>query len=160
MSLYASKKAIEITIKLFTELHECESCGKFFTELENVGCWDCKYHPGEYDNVRDCYTCCGETRTRPAFHHVQYGHLMTWPTRDRWNHIQELSDGCCRKDCMPKRDTPIPKDVLTVEDIATLIPYMERPIEKRAGLKKGPLRLLRSENRPYDLWTKVPLNIM
>ncbi len=61
MSLYASKKAIEITIRLFTELHECKNCHKFFTEMENVGCWDCRYHPGKFDYNTGKYTCCGES---------------------------------------------------------------------------------------------------
>jgi hypothetical protein len=156
MSLYASKKAIEITIKLFTDLHECSKCGNFFTEIENVGCWDCKYHPGKYDHKLDCWTCCGQGMRRPAFHHRGYGHLMTWSGKDKWNHGQEMPDGCCRRDCQSKKNTPIPNDVLPVEDIATLIPYMEKQLDSRPGLKRGPLRLERQEKRPYILWKKPP----
>jgi len=159
MSLYASKKAIEITIKLFTDLHECTECGKYFTELENVGCWDCKYHPGVYDYDLECYTCCGERYKRPFFHHASYGHIMAWNTKDRWNHMRPLNNGCCRRDCVSKEKTPIPKKVLPVEDIATLIPYMERNIEDRPGLKRGPLRFERQETRPYALWKIPPSNI-
>lgn len=157
MSLYASKKAIEITIRLFTELHECSSCGKFFTEMENVGCWDCWYHPGEYDHYNDKWTCCGDTYNRPMFHHRGYGHLMTWTKKDQYNHVPALSRGCCRRDCQSKKKTAIPKDVLPVNDIATLIPYMQRPIDTRPGLKKAPLRLERKETRPYSLWDEPPL---
>jgi hypothetical protein len=159
MSLYASKKAIEITIKLFTDLHECSNCGSFFTELENVGCWECKYHPGVYDNKLDCYTCCGQKMRRPAFNHRGYGHFMTWGSKDKWNRALEMPEGCCRRDCQSKKETPIPDDVLPVDDIATLIPYMVKKVDTRPGLKRGPLRLERQEKRPYAIWKKVPSNI-
>ena len=156
MSLYASKKAVEMTINLFTQLHECSVCGNFFTELENIGCWDCKYHPGEFDYAMGCYTCCGEKPKEPNFHFRSFGHLMTWKTKDRWNHMKLLSDGCCRCDCTPKVDNSVPREVMMVDDIATLIPYMKRDIKYRPGLKKGPLRIERKEDRPYALWEKPP----
>ena len=156
MSLYASKKAVEITIRLFTELHECAECGRFFTELENVGCWECKYHPGKYDVLTDSYTCCGNKYMRPAFNYRGYGHLMTFGVMDRWNHMAPLNNGCCKRDCKSKKKTPIPDDVLPVEDIASLLPYMEMPLDKRPGLKKAPLRLERVQTRPYALWSKPP----
>ena len=158
MSLYASRKAVESTISLFTDLQECIVCGKYFTELENVGCWDCLYHPGKYDPHLECYTCCGESHKRPAFHYRQYGHIMTWGKKDKWNHIKSISDGCCRCDCRAKKKSPIPKDTVPLEDIATLLPFMNRKIEDRPGLKKGPLRLERKESRPYVLWKKPPSN--
>jgi hypothetical protein len=157
MSLYASKKAIEITIRLFTELHECQSCGKFFTEMENVGCWDCWYHPGEYDYDTDKWTCCGNKYSRPMFHHRGYGHMMTWTAKDKYNHVPPLTKGCCRRDCQSIKKTAIPTDVLPVNDIATLIPYMQRKVDKRPGLKKAPLRLERKEERPPGLWDVEPI---
>ena len=156
MSLYASKKAIEITIRLFTELHECKNCQKFFTEMENVGCWDCRYHPGKFDYNTGKYTCCGEPYRRPMFHHRSYGHLMTWGKKDQYNVTPALSSGCCRRDCVSMKETAIPKDVLPVADIATLIPYMNRKIEDRPGLRKNPLRLERMEKRPPCLWDVDP----
>lgn len=158
MSLYASKKAVEITIRLFTDVHECKNCGRFFTELENIGCWECKYHPGKFDHKTETWTCCGEKYRRAAFHHRSYNHLMVWKTKDRWDSIQPYSAGCTRKDCETKVETPIPKNVINVEDIATLIPYMQRPVNERPGLKKGPLRFVRKEKRPPAVWHKPPLN--
>ena len=159
MSLYASKKAVELTIRLFTDVHECQHCGRFFTEMENIGCWECKYHPGKYDHVLEKWTCCGETYRRPSFNYRSYGHLMVWNTKDKWNHIKPYSDGCTRRDCQSKRKTPIPSGTLPLDDIATLIPYMERPVNERPGLKRGPLRFVRSETRPYHIWKKAPLDV-
>lgn len=158
MSLYASRKAVESTISLFTQLQECTQCGNFFTELENVGCWDCMYHPGKYDYQLECYTCCGKGYMRPLFHHGAYGHLMTWGRKDQWNHMKNISEGCCRCDCVAKTKSPIPQDVVPLDDIATLLPFMKRKIEERPGLKKGPLRFERREERPYVLWKKPPSN--
>ena len=158
MSLYASKKAVELTIRLFTDVHECNYCNRFFTEMENIGCWQCKYHPGKFDHKTETWTCCGEKYNRPAFNYRSYNHLMVWNTKDRWNYLPPFSEGCTRRDCEPKLKTPIPKDIISLEDIATLIPYMERPVNERPGLKKGPLRFVRKEKRPYDLWVKPPLN--
>tara|TARA_B100000405_G_C16519885_1_gene350689 strand:- start:259 stop:507 length:249 start_codon:yes stop_codon:yes gene_type:complete len=81
---------------------------------------------------------------------------MTWGGKDRWNHGLEMPEGCCQRDCISNKETPIPKDVLPVDDIATLIPYMEKQLDQRPGLKKGPLRLERRETRPYALWKKPP----
>ena len=156
MSLYASRKSIEITIALFTELRECADCGRFFTEIENVGCWSCKYHPGKFDYVTGKYTCCGEQYNRPLFHHRGYGHLMTWGKMDKYNHIPALTPGCCRRDCRSKVKTVIPEDIVQVADIATLIPYMQHKIDKRDGLKQNPLRLERMECRPPFLWDVSP----
>tara|TARA_Y100000389_G_scaffold110532_1_gene107627 strand:+ start:19585 stop:20061 length:477 start_codon:yes stop_codon:yes gene_type:complete len=155
MSLYASKQAVEITMQLFTTVHQCKYCSKWFTELENVGCWDCIYHPGKFDHVTERYECCGAKRRRPLFNY-SYGHMMTWKSKDRWNHMTQISEGCTRRDCMSKEDTPIPKHCVKVDDIATLIPYMKRPLKDRPGLKKGPLRLDRGEKRPYACWTQPP----
>ena len=121
MSLYASKQAVEITMQLFTTVHQCKYCSKWFTELENVGCWDCMYHPGKFDHVTERYECCGAKRRRPLFNY-SYGHMMTWKSKDRWNHMTQISEGCTRRDCMSKEDTPIPKHCVKVDDIATLIP--------------------------------------
>lgn len=156
MSLYASKKAVEMTINVFTQLHECSACGRYFTELENIGCWDCKYHPGEFDYTMGCYTCCGDSPKEPSFHYRSFNHLMTWKGKDKWNRLKLLSDGCCRCDCKPKVDNAVPTDVMMVDDIATLIPFMKRDIKLRPGLKKGPLRIERKEDRPYALWEKPP----
>jgi len=84
---------------------------------------------------------------------------MVWNTKDKWNHIKPYSDGCTRRDCQSKRKTPIPSGTLPLDDIATLIPYMERPVNERPGLKRGPLRFVRSETRPYHIWTKAPLDV-
>ncbi len=77
---------------------------------------------------------------------------MTWTKKDLYNIAPALSQGCCRRDCESKTETAIPKDVLPVADIATLIPYMNRKVEDRPGLRKNPLRLERMEKRPNCLW--------
>ena len=155
MSLYASKRAIEVTIELFTTVHQCKHCNKWFTELENVGCWDCLYHPGKFNHASGQYDCCGAKPLRPAYNY-SYGHLMTWAPKDRWNHMTPISEGCTRRDCISKIDTPIPTNFLKVDDIATLIPRMKRPLKDRRGLKKGPLRLVRAEVREPGIWEKKP----
>ena len=90
MSLYDNKEKVEQIIIDFTELHECSICGDYFTEIENLGCWKCKYHPGEYDPYTESFTCCGEKYRRPAFNYKCYGHVMTWGVKDRWDHIKPL----------------------------------------------------------------------
>ena len=56
MSLYASKKASRTyNPAVFTDVARVSArVVDSFTEIENVGCWDCKYHPGKYDHVLDC----------------------------------------------------------------------------------------------------------
>jgi hypothetical protein len=158
MSLYASRSAIEKTIQLFTEMHQCATCGKWFTEMENFGSWTCLYHPGKYDHNEDKYTCCGESHNRTDnFHHRAYGHLMTFTSKDRFNHAPSVSPGCTRCDCQSRKKTLISDEKsIKVEDVASLIPYMENPINKRAGLKKNPLRLFRKEKRAYGIWEIPP----
>ena len=156
MSLYASKKVIESTINLFTELHECSNCSRYFTHMESVGCWDCRYHPGEFDYTTMQYTCCGEKMRDVPYQHSTYSHLMTWKGKDRYDYIPALSAGCCRRDCLPKEKSLIPNEDISVDDIATLIPYMERNLQERPGLKKNPLRLVRNEERPLALWAQPP----
>ena len=48
MSLYANQALVKKTIELFCEVRQCVHCNRYFCELENVGMWQCKYHPGEY----------------------------------------------------------------------------------------------------------------
>lgn len=155
MSLYASKKVIESTINLFTELHECRFCSRYYTHMESVGCWDCRYHPGEFDYDTLSYTCCEEKMRETKFNMRGYNSFLTWKGKDRFDVVPPLSQGCMRCDCLPKDKTLIPDDDIAVDDIATLIPYMERPLDKRPGLRKNPLRLIRKEVRPNALW-KVP----
>ena len=124
--------------------------------MESVGCWDCKYHPGKFNYLDLTYDCCGETFKEPAFHYGAFGHYTTWKPKDQWNHIPALSEGCCRRDCIPKAKCLIPEEDIPVEDIATLVPFMERKVHYRLGLKKNPLRLVRQEERPYCLWKKAP----
>lgn len=156
MSLYASKKVIESTINLFTELHECRFCQRYFTHMESVGCWDCKYHPGKFNYDTLTYSCCGEKMREARFQHMTYNRYLTWKGKDRFDYIPNLSQGCCRRDCLPKDKTLIPDETIAVDDIATLIPYMERPLDKRPGLNKNPLRLERVEKRPKALWHDPP----
>ena len=151
MSLYADKEEVKKTILRYTQLHECSQCGKYFTEMENIGCWKCKYHPGEYDHDLERYTCCGETYKRPKFHYKGYGHLMTWGVKDRWNHMKPVSDGCTRCDCKTNEPNEVEYKDVQLNDIAQLIPYMEINIRDRPGLRIDPLRLERVEVIPDSL---------
>ena len=158
MSLYASRGAIEKTIQIFTEMHQCKYCNNWFTEMENFGSWKCTYHPGVYDYDRDMYTCCGESHTRHAnFAHRSYGHLMTFHPSQRYDMAPSVSQGCTKCDCVSKKETMISGEkFIKVEDVASLIPYMENPLTERPGLKKGPLRLFRKQERDFALWKVEP----
>ena len=48
------------------------------------------------------------------------------------------------------------KEVIDVESIACLVPYMDPPLKNRPGFKKAPLRLLRQEPFPKNVWFKPP----
>ena len=152
MSLYDNKERVEQIITDFTELHECSTCGNYFTEIENIGCWNCKYHPGEYDPDTETYSCCGEKYRRPAFGYKGYGHIMTWGVKDRWDHIKPLSSGCTACDCRSKDKNSVPYKDIDVSSIAQLIPYMTQDIRDRPGLDTETMKLVRKCERPK--WAK------
>lgn len=158
MSLYASRSAIEKTIEIFTEMHQCSRCGGWFTEMENFGSWNCWYHPGEYDHRLDKYTCCGESHRRvDNFNYRSFGHLMTFSPSQRYDPAPSISQGCTRCDCKSKKKTLVSDETcIKVDDVASLIPYMENPLTSRPGLKKNPLRLFRKEERDYAIWAVEP----
>lgn len=160
MSLYASKAVVKKTIELFCELHECKHCGGYFNELNNAGCWRCWYHPGEYDTVKGCMSCCGEKIRRPNLHN-QYSHIspmMSWGPKNSYDLLEPFSKGCKRRDCISKKETAFPKNTVNIEEIASLVPYMDPPLKKRPGFKKTPLSLLKQEPFPYATWAIPPLD--
>ena len=49
----------------FVEVRQCKYCKTYFRELDNLGTWECRYHPGSinYDSDIPFYTCCGQKIT-------------------------------------------------------------------------------------------------
>lgn len=156
--LYSSNEQVKRMIKLFLQVHECKHCGRFFTEMENLGAWKCKYHPGEYDYYTSDYTCCGERSRRNYGEYARFSSVMTWSDKERNNYPDLHSQGCRKCDCVSKYDNPVPSKVVAVNDIASVIPSFKAyglPIEKRPGLVKGKnLRIERFEKLPQIFWHK------
>ena len=159
MSLYSNSAVVKKTIELFCKLDQCKHCDRYFCELNNVGMHQCKYHPGEYDTHIHAWTCCGEKRARPHLNnpHSSYSHIMTWGPMNRMQAHPAFSDGCQRRDCCPKNDNGLAKDVIEIDGIACLVPYMDPPLKNRPGFKKSPsLHLRRQSDFPYNVWFKPP----
>lgn len=158
MSLYANQALVKKTIELFCEVRQCVHCDRYFCELENVGMWQCKYHPGEFNADTGRWSCCGEKRRRPHFtsEYMGISPYLTWSGKNRWQQLKPYSDGCKRRDCIPSRSSGLHEKEITLDGIASLVPYMKPPIKDRPGLKKTPLRLLRQEPFPHNVWYDPP----
>lgn len=158
MSLYANTAVVKRTIETYCEVRQCKHCKRFFNELENVGMHRCKYHPGEYDRYLECYTCCGEKRSMPSMNnqYSSFSHVMTWGSGMKYDHGTGFSDGCKRRDCESTKKTGIDRERILVEEIASLVPYMDPPLKKRPGFRKAPLRIVRQEEFPYNVWAHPP----
>ncbi len=160
MSLYANQTTVKKTIQLFCECHQCVHCNRFFCELENVGMWKCKYHPGEFCADTGVWSCCGEKKRYPNLNSPYYGmsHLVTWGPQNKWDMLKPYSTGCKSRDCIPRKDNGLHPTQIHIDGIASLIPYMKPAIKDRPGLKTNPLRLIRQEPFPYNVWFKPPLH--
>lgn len=160
MSLYANSSVVKKTITAFCELKQCQNCQGYFCELTNVGMWKCQYHPGEYDTTIHAWTCCGEKRSTPHMHnpYISFDQTMTWGPKNRHQIHPYSSKGCKSRDCVPKVGDDLNREVIDVEGIACLVPYMDPPLKNRPGFKKAPLRLLRQEPFPKNVWFKPPID--
>jgi hypothetical protein len=158
MSLYANQALVKKTIELFCEVRQCVNCNRYFCELENVGMWQCKYHPGDFNADTGRWSCCGEKRRRPHFtsEYMGISPYLTWSGKNKWQQLKPYSDGCKRRDCVPSRSSGLHDKEITLDGIASLVPYMKPPIKDRPGLKKTPLRLLRQEPFPRNVWYDPP----
>lgn len=155
--LYSSKSAQQKLIKVFMQLHQCVNCREYFTELKNIGGWECKskYHPGKWDYNRMAYTCCGEKATRNYGDHSALDHYMHWNRRERLLIPPILSSGCTRCDCVSTGKNPIPQGEILVHNIASMIPAMEkygRKLKERPGFLRSSdvkkMKLVRKERLP------------
>lgn len=120
MSLYDSDEKVKKVIKDFTDVHQCERCKKVFTEIANVGVWDCKYHPGKFNYDTLSYECCGEKATNFS----NYDNFAAYAT---WKHKFNptiFSLGCKRCDHTSSK-SKVPYEDVKYDDIAQLIPYMK-----------------------------------
>lgn len=139
MSLYDSDEKVNQVIKAYTELHQCDHCKAYFTELANVGTWGCKYHPGKYNYEKDEYECCGEKPMNIS----NYDNFAAYTT---WKHKYTprlFSLGCKRCDHRSSTSKVLYADV-KYENIAQLCPYMKPPLDKR-NISKSTQSLVRKE---------------
>lgn len=154
MSLQSSTAVVNDTIAKYTTLQRCRHCKRYFTELSNVGMHYCRYHPGKYDTETERWTCCGEKRPVLHFHgahagissvmaHGRMGGRPLLPPRDK---------GCQRRDCCPEETSDLPSDAIDLNDIASLIPYMEPKFQDRPGFDSDSLCLFRQSYFPKNLW--------
>lgn len=158
MSLYANQTLVKKTIELFCEVRQCANCNRHFCELESVGMWKCPYHPGEFDADTGRWTCCGEKRRRPHMNspYRDISPYMQWGKQNRWQMLKPYSDGCKRRDCVPTKNSNLHLKEINLDGIASLLPYMKPPVTERPGLRKSPLRLIRQEPFPYNVWYCPP----
>jgi len=158
MSLYANTAVVKRTIEQYCAVRQCKYCDRYFCELESIGMHKCLYHPGKYDKYLGRYTCCGEERRRPNLNnpHASYAHVMTWGPQNRSDPGDGFSKGCKRRDCIPTESTDIDETRVLVDEIASLVPYMDPPLKKRPGFRKAPLRIVRQEEFPYNVWYHPP----
>lgn len=159
MSLYANSAVVKKTIEMFCELKQCTNCDRYFCELTNVGMWSCRYHPGEYDTKIHAWTCCGEKKATPDMYnqYASYSHMIAWDASNKHQKHPFFSEGCKRRDCVPAQKNNLDETCIEIDGIACLVPYMDPPLKERPGFKKGPLRLVRQEPFPYNVWHKPPL---
>ena len=160
MSLYANQAEVKKTIERFCELRCCSNCGKYFCELDNIGMHRCPYHPGEYDDSIGAMNCCGEKMRRPNMNnpHASYSYMMTWGPQNQGEPMSLFSDGCKRRDCVAEHPSGVNLDVVYVDSIASLVPYFNPPMKSRPGFRKGPLRLIRQQPFPKNVWFHPPLD--
>jgi ribosomal protein L37AE/L43A len=159
-TLYSSKAQVKKLIEVFIQIHQCGECNRFYTEIENIGSWKCRYHPGKYDYDLRKWTCCGESYKHYYSEVASFDAHLTWSKKQTLQVPELTSNGCMRCDCVSIYNNLIPKQTIVVDDIASIIPYMQHygsPLEDRPGLKTGkPLTIRRYEPRPKICWTVPP----
>jgi len=88
--LQGTKKLVlrEKAIKQFSAMtrQTCTRCFVVYDDIDNVGRWQCRFHPGSYDTVCG-YTCCGRRNTSPRT--SRWGRLGYEPER-----VVRLHTGC------------------------------------------------------------------
>lgn len=138
--LYSSNSQVRRVMKVFLQIHQCRVCERYFSEMENLGSWSCKYHPGEWDYVRRRWTCCGQTERKNIGDHSHLSRYMHWNPAERINFPDPHSKGCQRCDCVSIYKNPVPQESVALEDIACVIPQLHlhgKPLQERPGLVKG-----------------------
>ena len=138
--LYSSNAQVRAVTKVFLQVHQCRICDRFFTEMENIGQWKCKYHPGKWCQVTRKWSCCGETERKNIGDHSYLGRYMHWNPKEYINMPGPHSTGCARCDCVSKYKNPVPQNEIVLEDIACIIPQLGvhgKPLKEREGLVKG-----------------------
>lgn len=159
MSLYANQAEVKKIIERYCELRRCANCRNYFCELDNLGMHKCRYHPGEYDPEVEAMSCCGEKSRHPNVNnpYASYSHIMTWGPQNRCEPMDTFSKGCKWRDCEAEIPSGVDKKVVHIDSIASLVPYMNPPMKERPGFRKGPLRLIRQQPFPKNVWYHPPL---
>lgn len=149
-SLYSSNAQVRRVLQVFLQMHQCKLCGRYFTEMENLGSWSCKYHPGEFNMLTRKWTCCGETERITRSRYAGFEDQMVWSKHQQLPPVH--TQGCCRRDCISKYKNPIPQEEVLLEEVACIIPQMKEhgsDLEKRPGLVRGAkVRIERKESLP------------
>ena len=138
--LYSSNAQVRAVTKVFLQVHQCRVCDRYFTEMENVGQWKCKYHPAEWDGVQRKWKCCGQTERKNVGDHSYLGRYMPWNPKEYINMPGPHSKGCTKCDCVSKYKNPVPQTQIVLEDIACIIPQLAaygKALQDRPGLEKG-----------------------
>lgn len=153
--LYSSNAQVRAVTKVFLQVHQCRVCERFFTEMENVGMWKCKYHPGNWNERKREWTCCGETERKNIGDHSYLSRYMHWNPRERINMPGPHSKGCMRCDCVSMYKNPVPQSEIILEDIACIIPQLAAhgtPLQKRPGLEKGRTPMLKRKEELPEIY--------
>jgi len=153
--LYSSNAQVRAVTKVFLQVHQCRVCDRFFTEMENVGQWKCKYHPGKWDSVRREWTCCGETERKNIGYHSYLGRYMTWNPKEYVNMPGPHSKGCMDCDCISKYKNPVPQKEVALEDIACIIPQLGvhgKPLQERPGLERGRIPMIKRQQELPEIY--------
>ncbi len=141
-SLFSSNPEIKKVIKKYTAVLECSRCNKIYTEISNVGCWQCKYHPGVLDHDKKEWTCCGE-KAHLVSNYNSFARYGIW--KDKFSPVPMYSIGCTPCDHL-SYDSPLPYKDVNVENIAQLIPFMHPELtERNYSLKDRKPFLLRKK---------------
>jgi hypothetical protein len=154
--LYSSNEQVKRVTKCFLQLHQCITCARYFTEMENLGSWRCRYHPGEWNHNRREYTCCGEKERQDYGDYAGITRFMAFNPKEALNIPPLHSQGCCRRDCESTHKNPIPQDRVALGDVACVIPSIAehgKKLEERPWLVRGKnSRIERKETLPEIFW--------
>lgn len=84
----------------------CSTCNVQYKELDNLGTWQCRYHPMEYDNDVGYLCCKRKIRKRRSSSGTEW---MTHTQPARTNRQIPLPKGCQTCDHKPgkRSDSPI-----------------------------------------------------